>query len=114
MYWHQAHHIHGWFVENVQHGKDDCHEYLVAWGDIRDLIWACRRVLDTVSVTTDGSLRNTQVAARLFPLLTTSPSDAEYDTGFLVHVSRTYAWAQRMLEDKERGVPGDIYYLTAR
>ena len=29
-YWRKANHIHGWFVENVQGGKDDCEEYSVS------------------------------------------------------------------------------------
>jgi len=29
MYWRKANQIHGWFVENVQNGNDDCGEYYV-------------------------------------------------------------------------------------
>ena len=29
-YWRKANHIHGWFVKNVQGGKDNCEEYSVS------------------------------------------------------------------------------------
>ena len=30
MYWRKANHIHGWFVDNVQKGIDDCASYYVS------------------------------------------------------------------------------------
>lgn len=39
-YWRKANHIHAWFVEKVQDGKDDCGEYYVTkeqLGELRDV-----------------------------------------------------------------------------
>ena len=40
-YWRKAHDIHGWFVDNVQDGNDNCAEYYVGrdtLGELRDSI----------------------------------------------------------------------------
>ena len=44
-YWRKANHIHGWFVENVQDGEDDCKSYYVSREDLQSLIDICRKVL---------------------------------------------------------------------
>lgn len=36
-YWRKANAIHGWFVENVQGGEDDCREYPVTRDDLQKL-----------------------------------------------------------------------------
>src|SRR5690349_7231665 len=43
-YWRKANHIHNWFVENVQHGKDDCGEYYVTKDDLLKLLSECKKV----------------------------------------------------------------------
>jgi len=43
--WRKANHIHKWFVDNVQNGKDECQECPVARGNLVDLREACREVL---------------------------------------------------------------------
>jgi hypothetical protein len=37
-YWRKANHIHAWFVENVQDGKDDCQEYYVSQEKLKELL----------------------------------------------------------------------------
>ena len=37
-YWRKANAIHQWFVDNVQHGVDDCREYLVERGQLQTLL----------------------------------------------------------------------------
>jgi len=44
-YWRKANQVHGWFVDNVQRGEDDCREYYVSTGQIEELIAACERAL---------------------------------------------------------------------
>jgi hypothetical protein len=44
-YWRKANAIHGWFVENVQDGKDDCNRYYVPLGALHDLLALCEGVL---------------------------------------------------------------------
>ena len=43
-YWRKANQIHGWFVEHVQGGDDDCREYYVDREQLRELLVTCRAV----------------------------------------------------------------------
>jgi hypothetical protein len=45
MYWRKANAIHKWFVDNVQDGDDDCGEYEVFSGQLRELESLCLKVL---------------------------------------------------------------------
>ena len=45
-YWRKANHIHIWFVNNVQQGKDDFKEYPVSKVQLTELYKLCQRVLD--------------------------------------------------------------------
>jgi hypothetical protein len=42
-YWRKANAIHGWFVDNVQDGKDDCKEYYVTKEELQALRELCQR-----------------------------------------------------------------------
>jgi hypothetical protein len=44
-YWRKANHIHNWFVENVQGGKDECQEATVSLEKLKELQAVCRKVL---------------------------------------------------------------------
>ena len=44
-YWRKANAIHGWFVENVQDGEDDCKEYLVDQEQMIELLNTVNKVL---------------------------------------------------------------------
>lgn len=44
-YWRKANAIHGWFVDNVQGGEDDCREYLVDRDQLSELRELCTEVL---------------------------------------------------------------------
>lgn len=44
-YWRKANAIHGWFVQNVQLGVDDCGEYNVTLEQLQDLVTLCKQVL---------------------------------------------------------------------
>lgn len=43
-YWRKANQIHRWFVENVQYGEDDCHEYEVTREQLHELKKVCEEV----------------------------------------------------------------------
>ena len=45
-YWRKANQIHGWFVENVQGGNDDCGYYLVTRDHLEELLEIVTDVLD--------------------------------------------------------------------
>jgi hypothetical protein len=46
MYWRKANHIHKWFVDNVQGGKDDCGNYYVSEEKLEELLHTCERILE--------------------------------------------------------------------
>ena len=41
-YWRKVNSVHGWFVENVQRGEDDCGEYYVSHDKLKQLVNDCR------------------------------------------------------------------------
>jgi hypothetical protein len=46
MYWRKANWIHGWFVENVQRGEDDCKSYELDREKLEKLVATCRIALE--------------------------------------------------------------------
>jgi hypothetical protein len=44
--WRKSNQIHRWFVENVQDGNDDCHDYYVSRDQIKQLLENCRKVIE--------------------------------------------------------------------
>ncbi len=44
-YWRKANHIHRWFVENVQEGRDECQFSYVSASNLRELLGLVRQVL---------------------------------------------------------------------
>jgi hypothetical protein len=47
IYWRKANSVHGWFVRNVQGGKDNCEQYSVSRIQLEELRDLCKKVLDT-------------------------------------------------------------------
>lgn len=135
MYWRKANHIHGWFVDNVQGGNDDCGDYNVDDDKLRELLSVCKKVIKA-SKLVDGTvytgtvydkenpnglvqrtagkvIKDATVAKKLLP--TTEGcffGNDEYDEDYLNDVVATRDWAERMLADSKAGVPGDIYYSS--
>lgn len=44
IHWKKSNHIHKWFVDNVQDGKDDCNEYEVSRKQLEELLSICKQV----------------------------------------------------------------------
>lgn len=135
MYWRKANHIHAWFVDSVQKGIDNCAEYFVGEGALRELLSACKEVIAGSKIV-DGDMHTASETSRKHGLvehreprrviedptvaMETLPTRAgfffgntEYDGEYLDDVVRTQEWAERMLEDRRNGVPGDIYYSSS-
>lgn len=45
-YWRKANAIHGWFVRNVQGGKDECQESPVTREQLQELLDLCKNIID--------------------------------------------------------------------
>lgn len=56
-YWRKANAIHGWFVDNVQSGCDDCESYLVTKEQLEELLDVCKTVRESI-VLVDGEIQN--------------------------------------------------------
>lgn len=136
MYWRKANQIHGWFVNNVQRGNDDCGEYYVSDDRLRQLLDVCRRVIEasklvpgTVYAGTvydkehpEGVIQrvpgkmieDATVAKGLLPRVSGFFfGNQEYDEEYLKDVVDTQVWAERMLADCKAGVAADVYYHSS-
>jgi len=60
MYWRKANAIHGWFVENVQDGKDECQESWVSRDQLRALRDLCEDILKHPDAERDEDLEPKQ------------------------------------------------------
>jgi hypothetical protein len=56
MYWRKANAIHGWFVENVQDGEDNCREYEVERSQLETLRDLCKDILEHPLAERDSDL----------------------------------------------------------
>jgi hypothetical protein len=98
-YWRKANQIHRWFVENVQHGEDNCGEYYVDSDKLAELLELCKKVK------ADHSL-----AEELLP----SASGfffggTEYDEWYFNDIDNTITILEECLEDER----GDYYYSSS-
>jgi hypothetical protein len=136
MQWRKANHIHDWFVDNVQDGNDDCGRYHVYWEKLAELFFACQKVIEA-SELVDGMvfmgtvydkdhpegtakreagrvIKDDAVARDLLP--TTEGfffGSEEYDEWYLQDVIDTRDWLKRMFDERDAGVPGEIYYSSS-
>lgn len=137
MYWRKANHIHGWFVENVQFGNDDCHPYYVSDEKLRELLDTCEKVIKaSVLHENDEEIWTFKENAEGYPVVTQrdpckvigNPTIAkqllprrdgfffgsqEYDESYLKAVVETRDWAERMLADRKAGDLRDMYYSSS-
>ena len=60
MYWRKANAIHGWFVEIVQDGDDDCKEYEVDREQLETLRDLCKDILEHPDAERDEDLEPTE------------------------------------------------------
>jgi hypothetical protein len=47
-YWRKANAIHGWIVQNVQDGKDECQQYIFSKEKMTELLELCYTVLSDI------------------------------------------------------------------
>ena len=59
MYWRKANAIHGWFVETVQDGEDNCHSYDVDRAQLESLRDLCKDILEHPDAERDEDLEPT-------------------------------------------------------
>ena len=100
-YWRKANQIHGWFVENIQDGKDDCGEYYVSRESLSRLATICELLV---------SSKDEKLAGELLP-----PTKGcffgsyEYDDWYWEQLSSTVSIINAALKCED----ADFYYSSS-
>jgi hypothetical protein len=104
-YWRKANHIHNWFVDNVQKGKDDCGDYWVNKEDLEKLLEVCKQVAADPSKAEE--LLPTQ-SGFFF-------GGTEYDEYYMNSIERTINILEEVLSevDEHGYLHGEIYYSSS-
>jgi len=103
MYWRKSNSIHSWFVQNCQHGNDNCGEYYVSIKQLEKLASLCEEVVKTKNT----SLLETQ-GGFLF-------GSTDYDEKYFDDCKRTTKELRKLLKEKtpEGCYGGDFYYQSS-
>jgi hypothetical protein len=121
MCWRKANAIHKWFVDNVQHGEDDCREHDVSRSQLVILMELCKKVLDScelvdaqivngyrftpdgmkVAIMVDGKkIKDASVANELLPTYAGSFFGSyDYDQYYLEDIQQTYDGLKAILAE---------------
>lgn len=134
--WRKANHIHAWFVENVQDGKDDCEQYPVTISQLRQLLATCEKVIKAsklvkglvytgtvydkdhpnglVEREPGKVIKDPTVAKQLLPTRAGFFFGCtEYDEDYLEEVVRTRDWLIETLDPSGDRMLGDLYYASS-
>lgn len=102
-YWRKANHIHNWFVENIQGGKDDCDPYVVKKEKLEELLNLCKEVKETAIVENENfAVVNVDEVARLLP--TRSGfffGDTHYDQYYIGDIDYTINIIEKVLAETD-------------
>ncbi len=111
-YWRKANQIHGWFVDNVQGGEDNCQDYHVERSNLEEL-------LDVVTQVLDSNRENSFIAKELLPVRSgfffgNYDEDEGYDEWYYEQLEYT----KTLLTDILNAIPEneykyDIYYSSS-
>ena len=108
-YWRKANHIHQWFVEHVQDGKDDCRPYEVEIEQLQELRDLCAEVLDKAVIVDDEEPTGNKVIQNvdeIKELLPTSPGfffgSMNYGQWYIWETERTIEKLNKLLEEDQK------------
>ncbi len=97
MYWRKANHIHKWFVDNCQNGKDDCGHYYVDREKLVELDRLCSEVFLSQSPK-DAEAKLPSTGGFFF-------GGTDYDQYYFEDCKYTMAGLQKLLKLSEPGGP---------
>lgn len=106
VYWRKANQIHGWFIDNLADGKDECQEIYVPHTALLELSNICKTLLDKKQIDSDAA---DVLAVRLLP-----PMEGfffgtyQIDEWYWGDIQHTYDSLQSVLKD----VPDDSWKYT--
>jgi hypothetical protein len=92
-YWRKVNAVHQWFVDNVQDGEDDCHEYGVPREKLQELLDICKLI----------ELDNASASELLPPASGFFFGTYEYDEWYFEGIKQTIEQVERVLKE----VPAD-------
>lgn len=108
-YWRKANAVHGWFVRNVQKGKDECHDAIVSREQLAKLRDDCHTVLEAEI---DGSRALREVGSGVLPTRDGFFfGSTEYDDLYVAKLRQTVKIVDRVLSDKS--LEGCEFYYRA-
>ena len=87
-YWRKANHIHKWFVDNVQEGKDDCGYHYVSREKLTRLLSLCKTVIGKHNL---SELHLPTQAGFFF-------GSTEYDDGYYLDIRKTIEIIEKCLK----------------
>jgi len=109
-YWRKANHIHQWFVQNVQGGKDECEEHQVTEEKMLQLKDACEKTFEYLKTVKNGTGDNATYDVdekEMSELLPTSSGfffgGTQYDGWYLQDTKDTI----KIIDDALKGCSGD-------
>lgn len=133
--WYGAHHIHEWFVDNVQDGIDDCKTYDVDETILRELLDCCEKVINASKLVEgavaagtarvqetksaergepDKVIENPTVAKELLPIPGAyGRGDKVYNEVYLEEVVRTRDWLVKLFAAPKVGALNYIVYSSS-
>ena len=100
-YWWEANAIHGWLVNNVQDGVDNCAEYCVSEGQLSELLSICKQIKDNPTPENCEDLLPAQFGFFF--------GDAKYDQNYFNKIDETINILEEALQEEE----GDFYYQSS-
>ena len=99
-YWRKANAIHKWFVDNVQEGVDDCKEYYVPEGKLKELLSICKEIS-----------KNHDKAEELLPTqMGFFFGSTDYDEWYFEDIDNTIKIIENVFKDNDYS---DIYYQSS-
>lgn len=112
-YWRKANCIHKWFVDNIQHGEDDCKQYFVEKKMLEELLDCC------IKIKSDPTL----APELLPPIKGFFFGSTDYDESYWEDIDLTINIINEVLNDKIEYVGvdgekkdclrGEIYYQSS-
>jgi len=113
-YWRKANAIHGWFVENVQNGVDDCGQYFVPREKLIALRDACNSVL---MVPVGHTLEDVAQRVGLAPTQGFFFGSYDYDNWYEADIKKTVRMINNILtlypEDRHDANFTSFYYSSS-
>lgn len=106
-YWRKANQIHNWFVENVQHGEDNCGTYDVSNDDLIDLVKLCKEVLASRDPSIADPREDANFVKTAEELLPTASGfffgSTEYDAGYEEDLESTIEKLEPLISPDDTG-----------